>query len=191
MTDDRLDPYACLAVPRDATPTMIVAAYRALARQNHPDIVGSPGAQHRMAELNAAYSILRDPALRAAWDSAHPINVHPPQAVGKTNGTPGRDGGGGPCVWTRGPNGVGAAGPPPGRPSGSVLTFGRHLCWSIGEIARVDPGYLRWLMDRPEGRPYRDEIEAVLAPMWRPIDGRTPERARQPSPQQRFPFRRR
>ena len=39
-------------------------------------------------------------------------------------------------------DGTGGAGRPPGRPSGSVLTFGRHLGWSIGEIARVDPGYL-------------------------------------------------
>src|SRR5919204_81217 len=38
------------------------------------------------------------------------------------------------------PNGVGAAGPPPGRPFGSILTFGRPIGWSLGEIARVDPG---------------------------------------------------
>jgi hypothetical protein len=40
--------------------------------------------------------------------------------------------------------------------------FGRHLCWSIGEIARVDLGYLQWLLTRPEGRPFRSEIEVVL-----------------------------
>ena len=59
-------------------------------------------------------------------------------------------------------DGTGAAGRPPGRPSGSVLDFGRHLGWSIGEIARVDPGYLVWLEGRPEGRPYLDEIDSLL-----------------------------
>ena len=56
----------------------------------------------------------------------------------------------------------GGAGRPPGRPSGSVLDFGRHLGWSLGEIARVDPGYLVWLEDRPEGRRYANEINGVL-----------------------------
>jgi hypothetical protein len=60
------------------------------------------------------------------------------------------------------PPGTGAAGPPPGRPSGSVLTFGRHLGWSLGEIARVDPGYLLWLESKPEGRPYTEEIDTLL-----------------------------
>ena len=45
---------------------------------------------------------------------------------------------------------------------GSVLDFGRHLGWSIGEIARVDPGYLVWLEGRPEGRPYLAEIDSLL-----------------------------
>ena len=177
---------------------MIVAAYRTLARHNHPDIVHSPGAQHRMADLNAAYSILHDPVSRAAWDAAHPLNGHASHAISRPHVTSDRTGPVGArsdtgrnCTWMRGPDGVGAAGPPPGRPSGTVLTFGRHLCWSIGEIARVDPGYLRWLMDRPEGRPYRHEIEAVLEPIWRRTERAAPGRATPPSSRQRFPFRRR
>jgi hypothetical protein len=43
-----------------------------------------------------------------------------------------------------------------------VLPFGRHIGWSIGEIARVDPGYLAWLEARPEGKPYVAEIDALL-----------------------------
>jgi hypothetical protein len=58
--------------------------------------------------------------------------------------------------------GAGAAGPPPGRPSGSVLDFGRHKGWSLGEIARVDPGYLVWLVEKREGQPYRSEIDTIL-----------------------------
>jgi hypothetical protein len=56
----------------------------------------------------------------------------------------------------------GAAGPPPGDPSGSVLTFGRYAGWSIGEIARRDLEYVEWLDRMPIGRPYRDEIDAIL-----------------------------
>jgi hypothetical protein len=35
--------------------------------------------------------------------------------------------------------------------------------WSLGEIARVDPGYLLWLAERPEGSRHRDEINAILS----------------------------
>lgn len=62
----------------------------------------------------------------------------------------------------RRPEGQGAAGPPPGRPSGSVLNFGRYADWSLGEIGRVDLEYLEWLDRAPIGRPFRDEIDAIL-----------------------------
>ncbi len=46
-----------------------------------------------------------------------------------------------------------------------MLPFGRHIGWSLGEIARVDAGYLAWLRERPEGTPYRAEIDQLLAAM--------------------------
>jgi hypothetical protein len=58
--------------------------------------------------------------------------------------------------------GLGAAGPPPGRPSGSVLTFGRYSGWSLGEIARHDLEFLEWLDRMPIGRSYREEIDVIL-----------------------------
>ncbi len=57
---------------------------------------------------------------------------------------------------------LGAAGPPPGNPSGSVLKFGRYDGWSLGEIARRDVDYIEWLDRMPIGRPYRDEIDVLL-----------------------------
>lgn len=60
------------------------------------------------------------------------------------------------------PEGLGAAGPPPGRPSGSVLNFGRYSGWSLGEIARRDLEYIEWLDRTPIGRAYRDEVDAIL-----------------------------
>lgn len=62
---------------------------------------------------------------------------------------------------------TGAAGPPPGEPSGSVLMFGRYAGWSLGEIARSNLEYLEWLDRMPIGRMYRDEIDAILRSMGR------------------------
>jgi hypothetical protein len=60
------------------------------------------------------------------------------------------------------PDGLGAAGPPPGDPSGAVLNFGRYAGWSLGEIARRDLNYIEWLDRMPIGRTYRDELDAIL-----------------------------
>jgi len=77
--------------------------------------------------------------------------------------------------WRNAPDGTGGAGEPPGRPSGTVLPFGRFIAWSIGEVARYDPGYLDWLDQRPEGRPYRAEIDTTLRGLgWR--HGQPPNR---------------
>jgi curved DNA-binding protein CbpA len=62
----------------------------------------------------------------------------------------------------RSPDGRGAAGPPPGNPSGAILAFGRYDGWSLGEIARSDVDYIEWLDRMPIGRPYRDEIDVLL-----------------------------
>ena len=70
--------------------------------------------------------------------------------------------GGGYDPSMRTPDGMGAAGRPPGNPSGSVMNFGRYDGWSLGEIARADLEYLEWLDRMPIGRPYRDEIDAIL-----------------------------
>ena len=168
MTDER-DPYAVLGIPVDASPDTVAGAYRALARRHHPDVSRATGTEQRMAEINAAWTVLRDPIRRATWDRAHGIRTGA-QGLNRSAGSGANPAGvatpGGerpPAVaWRRGPRGEGAAGPPPGNPRGSVLPFGRHIGWSLGEIARVDPGYLAWLASRDEGRPYRAEIEALL-----------------------------
>jgi curved DNA-binding protein CbpA len=70
--------------------------------------------------------------------------------------------GGGYDASMRTADGTGAAGPPPGGASGSVLNFGRYAGWSLGEIARTDIEYIEWLDRIPIGRPYRDEIDGIL-----------------------------
>jgi curved DNA-binding protein CbpA len=86
----------------------------------------------------------------------------PPEEV-SGNWTSGRSThGGGYDDSMRRSDGYGAAGPPPGRPSGTVLTFGRYAGWSMGEVARGDLEYLEWLDRAPIGRNYRDEIDQLL-----------------------------
>ncbi len=61
--------YATLGLDRRCTLAQIRAAYRALAKQHHPDVnLQSPAAVARTQELNAAHEILSDPDLRAAYD---------------------------------------------------------------------------------------------------------------------------
>ncbi len=183
MTDDR-DPYHVLGVPAGATAEQIASAYRRLARRHHPDVSTMTGAEQRMAEINAAWTLLRDPHKRAAWDREHGIAGHHaaagatgPGPNGATTGTPWPAPGTyrRSTAWRRGPGGEGAAGPPPGNPRGSVLPFGRHIGWSLGEIVRVDPGYLVWLENRHEGVPYRAEIRELLAAIRPKTGDTTPE----------------
>ena len=58
--------------------------------------------------------------------------------------------------------GSGSAGPAPGNPSGSLITFGRYDGWTLGEIARNDLEYLEWLDRMPIGRTYQAEIDTIL-----------------------------
>ena len=130
------DAYAVLGVDRTADDRTIAKAHRRLARRHHPDLAGE-GATTKMMRINAAFDAIRTSRAREAYEEAR--------------------------RRPRPRDGTGGAGAPPGRPSGSVLDFGRHIGWSLGEVARVDPGYLVWLAERPEGEPYRGEIDALLA----------------------------
>ena len=182
---DRFDPYAILQVSQDADQDVLQAAYRALARRLHPDHSDDPTAGAQMAQLNAAWETLGDPERRSAYDRTHLSGVildstartaasttrSDPTATGSTGGSmPGRGAGGAAqsspppsgATWRMGPNGQGGAGPPPGNPQGTVLDFGRHIGWSIGEISRVDPGYLEWLDKQPQGNRLHDEIDRTL-----------------------------
>lgn len=200
MTDGP-DPYKVLQVDSEAEDEVIQAAYRRLAQKYHPDVAPGPDAAARMAGINAAWEILRDPSRRAAHDLARRIaartaeraaaasGVGGPMAAPSTqpggadpiraapNADPARRGETVSSDWTSGrssqghgydpvemgsPDGLGAAGPPPGDASGSVLNFGRFAGWSIGEIARRDLDYLEWLDRMPIGRPYRDELDVIL-----------------------------
>jgi curved DNA-binding protein CbpA len=160
------DYYQTLQVHPGASQEVIRAAYRALAQRYHPDNAG-PAGEAKMVEINVAYEILGDAERRAEYDRDRAAGRW---GTGSSTGGSRSGSASGGAAWTAPASGpaskepfwVGSAGPPPGRPSGSVLLFGRFKGWSLGEIVRIDPGYLEWLEGKPEGRKYLDEIDELL-----------------------------
>jgi hypothetical protein len=55
----RVDPYAILGISATAGEKEVAAAYRELAKRWHPDQGGGEEAAGRMAEINAAFDLLR------------------------------------------------------------------------------------------------------------------------------------
>lgn len=77
----RGDPYRVLDVSREATDAQVKRRWRELAREHHPDRAVDPaGARRstaRMARINAAYDLLRDPDRRARYDADTPGRAAP------------------------------------------------------------------------------------------------------------------
>jgi hypothetical protein len=65
-----MDPYAVLGVEPGASPDEVARAYRARAKEWHPDIRGTEDALRRMALINAAYEQIRDGKTSAAAPAA-------------------------------------------------------------------------------------------------------------------------
>lgn len=140
MLDEIPDYYAELNVPPTANFAALHVAYRDRARRIHPDVIGDDTAMKR---LNEAWDTLRHPDRRATYDRQ--------RAAAFRDET---------TVMSMGPS---HAGSPPGDGFGPRLSFGRYEGWTLGEVAREDPGFLRWLRDVPPGRAYRREIDRVFA----------------------------
>jgi curved DNA-binding protein CbpA len=156
--DSLPDAYAVLQIHPEAEPPVLDAAFRALARQYHPD--GSTPDSARMARINRAYALLRTPELRARYDQywaarrSRPVGPgHIPPARAASHSVSahlGRDTG--PSLRRT---------PDAGGPS-TVLDFGRYAGWSIVDLARHDPDYLRWLCRHSSGLRFRSEIQRHL-----------------------------
>ncbi len=72
-----------LGLDPDCTPAQIRAAYRYLAKQQHPDVNPDlPDALARIQALNAAHEVLSDPGARRAYDHA--------RAAGEKSAAPAR-----------------------------------------------------------------------------------------------------
>jgi len=68
------DYYGILGINKDATETEIKNAYRTLASKYHPDVSTDPKATEKMAAINEAYSVLKDPNKRAEYDQYGNLN---------------------------------------------------------------------------------------------------------------------
>ena len=142
-----VDPYAVLQVAPTAEVEVLHAAFRALAMKYHPDRDQTQYAARRMAQLNEAYALVRDDAARARWDRAQRA-----------------------ATWgyATEATGSGPAPPPRSASAGTKLTFGRYTGWTLRDLARHDPDYLRWLSRHASGLRYRTEIYRILGRVGAP-----------------------
>lgn len=139
------DPYAVLQIVPSADQEVVHAAFKALALKYHPDHDTTRRAADKMAELNRAYAVLRDPARRTAYDRSRRTTI-----AGISVAATARPA---------------SATPPPAATSGTVLGFGRYSGWGLRDIARHDPDYLLWLSRHSSGIRYRTEIYGILRTM--------------------------
>jgi hypothetical protein len=82
VTVRRGDLYEVLGVTRDASPDDITGAFRAQAKELHPDRnPGDAAAADRFKDLTLAYQTLIRPRSRAAYDARHRPAPRPPAAT--------------------------------------------------------------------------------------------------------------
>ena len=139
-----MDVYGVLQVAADCEDEVIHGAYRALALKYHPDRDPTQFAARRMADLNQAYALVRDPSKRSRHDADRRRAALPAASNG---------------------SGAGPVPPPRSMAAGTRLTFGRYAGWTLRDLARQDPDYLRWLSRHSSGIRYRTEIYQILSKM--------------------------
>jgi DnaJ-class molecular chaperone len=139
--------YKVLQVDPAADLEVIQAAYRVLIRKLDPDHDATGVAEYRLKELNRALAVVGDPAQRQTYDQE--LAHHGPRV----------------------PVGPGHGGSLAKRIYGSEhdelrsirIDFGRYSGWTLGELLRADPDYLRWLSRHSSGVRYRGAIMKLLA----------------------------
>ena len=151
-----IDYYRVLQVDPEADAEIITAAFRVLARRLHPDRDSTGVEEYRMAELNRAYTVLRDPAKRRQYDAERTLLQ--PMGPG-TDGPPRR---GGLAARWNGDAGAETSVQPDAAANETRLNFGRYAGMTLREIAVQDSEYLRWLSRHSSGLRYRAEIERIL-----------------------------
>jgi curved DNA-binding protein CbpA len=155
------DAYEVLEVRPDASQVVITAAFRALAAVHHPDASG--GSSRRMAELNAAYAQVRTADLRQAYDKLRARGVPRAGATAAQPAQPAAAHGETHAAATK---------------KKGVLDFGRYEGWSVADLGRRDPDYLRWLRRHSSGIRFRNEIDAILADIEPAASSQPEERRR-------------
>ena len=150
--EPEIDAYHILQVAPHAEDFVVEAAYRALARQFHPD--GAQPDPSRMAEINRAYDLVRTVERRRRYDRiSHSRPMSPGvDALRSTMGEP----------WAR--RAAAGTAPPVSSEDGPTIDFGRYTGWSVKDLAKHDPDYLRWLSRHSSGVRYRNLITKYLPP---------------------------
>ena len=74
-----MDYYSILGVPKNASSEQLKRAYKKASMQHHPDRGGD---EAKFKEVNEAYSTLRDPQKRAAYDNPQPQFRFDPRSSG-------------------------------------------------------------------------------------------------------------
>lgn len=155
------DFYKVLQVDPEADHDVIAAAYKALARKLHPSTDLTGVHEVRMAALDRAFAILSDHSRRREFDRQREGQL---VAMGPGNGTANGNGhdemprlahGALTERVQAGMNGANVA--------SMTLDFGRYAGWTLGDLARQDPDYLRWLSRHSSGLRYRSAILRLLA----------------------------
>lgn len=82
------DFYETLGVSKTASDAEIKSAYRKLARQHHPDVDKSAGAESKFKEISEAYQVLSDPQKKKTYDQFGSAAFEP----GAGGGNPGAGG---------------------------------------------------------------------------------------------------
>lgn len=79
-----MDPYAILGVRPGSPESEVLKAYREQAKRWHPDRAGGEEAERRMAEVNAAYDLVRAASQHEASAAPRPAGAPaPPRAAGR------------------------------------------------------------------------------------------------------------
>jgi DnaJ-class molecular chaperone len=141
-----LDLYGILQVDPRAEPGVIQAAYRTLALRMHPDHSRNENSAGAMAILNRAYSVLRDPSQRSAYDQTRSSVAAIPVADARSSSVSERLR---PRTDDRSTDSM-------------TVSFGRYQGWTLQQISQQDPEYLEWLRRHSSGIGYRRQIDVIL-----------------------------
>jgi len=160
------EPHAVLGIEAGATPDEIKAAWRSLARRNHPDLTGDDPetarlATRRMAEINAAYA-----ALTRAGETQEAQRPRKGGQNRRTNGAAGAGAGAGGTT--------GRAGGPPPPPKTRPITGRLDLSGSVHprNQTTTPPGMRSPLSGQPPLRWDRSEPELRASQPSGPMEKR-------------------
>jgi curved DNA-binding protein CbpA len=143
--------YKLLQVDPSADADVIVAAHRVLAKRLHPELDFSGVQEYRLNELNRALAVLTDPDQRRAYDEQLAGAGTDRVPMGPGNGSHGN------TLADR------IEAQDSSRLRSMRIDFGRYSGYTLGELVRSDPDYLRWLSRHSSGIRYRGAIMRLLA----------------------------